>query len=150
MIDVPNYNLSCASNVAPTTMRAIIKTESHGNVLAIALNHGKHLLYAPKTLAQANAWVDYLEEHNYDFDIGLAQINIKNVHKYGYKAHDMLDPCKNLSLAGTILGENYKNAKIGSKDSQEALYKAISAYNTGNYHSGFNNGYVYKVVHNVP
>lgn len=150
MIDIPSYALTCAPNVAQTTMFAIVKTESRGNVLAIGLNHGKHLLYGPKNLVQANAWVDYLERHNYDFDIGLAQINIKNVHKYGYIAHDMLDPCKNLSLAGLILGKNYKNAKISSKNNREALYKAISAYNTGNFHSGFNNGYVYRVIHNVP
>ena len=149
MIDIPNYALTCAPNVAQTTMVAIVKTESRGNTLAIGLNHGKHLLYGAKDFKQASAWVDYLERHNYDFDIGLAQINIRNVHKYGYMAHDMLDPCKNLNLAGVILGKNYKNAKLNSANSKEALYKAISAYNTGNFHSGFNNGYVYKVIHNA-
>ncbi len=141
--------IHCAPNVAQTTMVAIVKTESRGNALAIVLNGGKHLLYGAQNFKQAYAWVDYLERHHYDFDIGLAQINIRNVHKYGYMAHDMLDPCKNLNLAGVILGDNYKNAKLKSRSDKEALYKAISAYNTGNFHSGFSNGYVYKVIHNA-
>ena len=149
MIDIPTYIHICSPNVAQTTMFAIVKTESHGNALAIGLNHGKRLLYGAKNITQASAWVDYLEKNNYDFDIGLAQINIKNVHKYGYKAHDMLDPCRNLSLASQILQKDYLDAKFKSKNSKDALYKAISAYNTGNYHSGISNGYVSRVIHNA-
>jgi type IV secretion system protein VirB1 len=150
MINIPSYVINCAPNIALSTMLAIVKTESQGHRLAIGLNHGKHLRYGAKNLPQAIAWVDYLEAHNYDFDIGLAQVNIKNVHKYGYRAHDMLDPCKNLTLAGVILQSNYATAKLNSRNDKEALYKTISAYNTGNYHSGFSNGYVYRVVHNAP
>lgn len=149
MIDLLHYITVCAPNVAPSTMLAIVKTESRGNSLAIGLNHGKHLRYGARNLAEARSWVEYLEQHSYDFDIGLAQVNIRNVHKYGYRAYDMLDPCKNLNLAASILQHNYLTAKAVSENSREALYKALSAYNSGNYHTGFNNGYVQRVVNNA-
>ncbi len=149
LIDLPVTITQCAPHVAVSTMLAIIKTESRFNTWAINLNRGHHLRYSAKSVIQAMAWVDYLEAHNYDFDVGLGQVNIRNVHKYGYKAREALDPCINLRIAGQILQRNYHQARKVSANSKEALYKAISAYNTGNYHSGFHNGYVQKVVNNA-
>ena len=149
LINLPELINRCAPEVAPVTMQAIVKTESQGNHLAIGLNQGKKLRYGAKNLAQAIAWVDYLERYNYNFDIGLAQVNIKNVHKYGYLARDMLNPCLNLQLATRILLKNYTSALNVSPTRQEALFKAISAYNSGNFQTGFRNGYVYKVVSNA-
>lgn len=143
------YIHQCAPQVSASTMIAIIKTESKGNQLAIGLNKGHKLLYQPKTYSQAVAWVNYLEKHHYNFDVGIAQVNINNIHKYGLTGAQALDICTNLKLASIILQNNYKLALNNSKGSQEALLKAISAYNSGNYHTGFNNGYVSKVIHNA-
>ncbi|RTL11783.1 MAG: conjugal transfer protein [Neisseriaceae bacterium] len=149
-IDILNYVQRCSPTVAPSTMIAIIKTESNYNPLAININNkGQRLLYQAKSTEQAVAWVNYLENHNYNFDVGLGQVNIKNIKKYGYHARDMLEPCLNLKIAGHILTKNYAAAKNVSSSSGDALLKAISAYNTGNYRSGFNNGYVKKVVYNA-
>lgn len=149
MLDLSAIILQCAINVAPSTMMAIIKTESRGNPLAVGINKGYRLQSQPKTTEQAAQWVTYLEKNNYNFDVGLAQINIKNIHKYGYKASDALDPCTNLKMASDILQKNYHGALNTSSSSHEALQKAISAYNTGNYNSGFRNGYVQKVYANA-
>lgn len=149
-INVIDYVKSCSPNVAPDTMLAIIKTESNYNPLAININNkGQRLLYQARSQEQAIQWVNYLENHNYNFDVGIAQVNIKNIHRYGYNARDLLDPCLNLKIAANILQKNYNAAKQKSSTTQEALYKAISAYNTGNFHAGFNNGYVKKVVYNA-
>ena len=149
MIDIPNYIHQGAPQIAQSTMEAIIKTESKGNYLAIGLNKGHKLKFQPSSQTQALAWVKYLEEHGYNFDVGLAQINIKNIHKYGYKATDALDPCINLKLASDILKKNYTKARNQSVTDSEALKKAISAYNTGNYNSGMTNGYVQRVYANA-
>lgn len=149
MLELNALILQCALNVAPSTMVAIIKTESRNNPLAIGINKGYRLKYQPKTPEQAKAWVTYLEKNNYNFDVGLAQINIKNIHKYGYKAADAIDPCLNLKMASDILHKNYKGALASSSNSSDALKKAISAYNTGNYQSGFKNGYVQRVYANA-
>ncbi|MBY0379095.1 MAG: lytic transglycosylase domain-containing protein [Burkholderiales bacterium] len=149
MFDIPVYIKACAPNVAVSTMQAIIKTESKGNPLAININKGFKLKFQPKNLEQAKSWVNYLEKHGYNFDVGIAQVNIKNLHKYGYGAVNGLDVCINLKIASSILQNNYNSALIVSNSSNEALQKAISAYNTGNYHSGFSNGYVRKVYRNA-
>lgn len=149
VINIPHYIHQCATQVAENTMMAIIKTESNGNPLAISLNRGHRLLYQPKNYKQAVSWVNYLEKHGYNFDVGITQVNIKNIHKFGFKAADMLEPCLNLKLGAYILQLNYSKAIKTSDNQQEALLKAISAYNTGNHHSGFYNGYVEKVVYNA-
>ena len=149
MFDISMYVKDCAPNVAVSTMQAIIKTESKGNPLAININKGFKIRFQPKTLAQAKSWVSYLEKNGYNFDVGIAQINIKNLHKYGYGAVNGLDICTNLKIASSILQNNYNSALIVSNSSNEALQKAISAYNTGNYHSGFSNGYVRQVYRNA-
>lgn len=145
MLDLLSLITMCAPNIAPATMQAIIKVESGGKPNALGLNKGYKLQSQPKTNEQAKQWADYLERNNYNFDVGLAQINIKNIKKFGYKASDLLDPCLNIKLSAKILSANYKSAKGQSSTSDEALKKAISAYNTGNFSSGFNNGYVKKV-----
>lgn len=149
LFDFTDEIIRCAQQVAPITMLAIIQTESRGNLLAIGLNKGKKLRYQAHTLVQATAWVDYLEQRKYDFDIGLAQVNIMNVHKYGYKAHDMLDPCTNLRVASQILYQNYRRALDVSSSRNGALLMALSAYNSGDFHKGFSNGYVFRIVANA-
>jgi type IV secretion system protein VirB1 len=144
----PLYLSSCAPHVATSTMRAIVITESHGNPLAINLNHGHKLKYQATHLAQAIAWVNYLETHDYNFDVGLAQININNIHRYGYRARDLLNPCLNLRIADLILQHDFSKVKAHTKDNTEALLRTLSAYNSGNYTGGLNNGYITKILIN--
>ncbi|MBX9890398.1 MAG: lytic transglycosylase domain-containing protein [Amoebophilaceae bacterium] len=145
MLNIALLILQCATPVAQVKMPAIIKTESQNNPLAIGLNKGYKLKFQPKDPEQAKNWVEYLEKNDYNFDVGLAQINIKNIKKYGYTAKDLLDPCVNITVGSDILANNYKNAMSGSTSSIEGWQKAISAYNTGNFTSGMRNGYVAKV-----
>jgi type IV secretion system protein VirB1 len=147
-IDLLYYVQQCAPKVAPSTMLAIIRTESRGNHLALNLNKVHRLLYQPKNLRQALAWVEYLDLHGYNFDVGLGQINISNIRKYGYKPADMLDPCKNLRVASDILYKNYHKALNRANSKHHALHQALSVYNTGSYQRGFSNGYVQRVLVN--
>lgn len=144
MIDLAMLINQCVNPAHKVVMEAIIKVESSGNPLVLGLNKGYKLQTQPKDIEQAKAWAEYLEEHDYNFDVGLGQVNIKNIHKYGYKAKDMLDPCLNLKIASDILDKNYQVA-LATDNSAKALQKAISAYNTGNFSQGFSNGYVHKV-----
>jgi len=149
-----NYLKQCAAkNAHPSVMAAIVKTESGGNPWSINVNRYKgrkvKLAFQPKSQKQAENWAEYLDKRGYDFDIGIAQVNIKNVHKFGYTTKQMLDVCTNLQVSSQILKFNYNNALRKTKVSrQNAIKLAISAYNTGNYHSGFQNGYVRKVIYN--
>jgi len=138
----------CSSHVSAHTMYAIIQTETHGNPLAINLNGGIKLKSQPSSYAQARLWADYLEAHSYNLDVGLAQVNISNVHKFGYHARDMLNPCTNLKIASKILYLSYRRAYTRLHNQQVALINALSAYNSGNYSTGMVNGYVKRVLIN--
>lgn len=148
IIDYTPY-LSCSDPYAhKSIMTAIVKVESGGNPWAININSktGQRLLYQAKTLEQAQAWVRWFVANNYNIDIGLAQINIKNIQKQKLDPTDFLEPCTNLKMAGQILKANYVSASKTSTNSDDAVKKAISAYNTGNFRSGYSNGYVGKVM----
>lgn len=149
MFDVLPYIHTCAPEIATSTMVAIIKTESKTNPLAININHGYKLKYQPRNINEAKRWVNYLEKNQYNFDVGIAQVNIANIKKFGYKATDALNVCINLKIASKILQNNYMKALSVSKTKPEALKKAISAYNTGNFYSGMYNGYVNAVYKNA-
>lgn len=149
MLALPYLIQHCVPSIAQTSMMAIVRVESKGNSLALSLNKGYKLQFQPQSKAQAQKWVEYLDKHNYNFDIGLAQVNIKNANKYGYTATELLDPCTNLKVGSSILIKNYTNALPSSKSPDEVWQKAISAYNTGNFHSGFTNGYVGRVYANT-
>lgn len=141
--------LECAPWVAPQTMAAIVKTESQFNPLAININAGSKLERQPKSKQEAVVTAKWLLANNYNIDMGLGQVNSANLAKTKLSIEDAFDECKNLTAAASILKWNYQSASRKYSTKQEALHAAISAYNTGSFTRGFNNGYVSKVVKNV-
>lgn len=135
----------CAPNVAPTTMMAIIKVESAGNPLAMNVNGKQRLARQPATALEAAAWSWWLIQRGYSVDLGLAQVNSRNLARLGLPPEAMFDPCYNIAAGARILTENYAEARKKFSSEQAALRAAISAYNTGNHTRGLTNGYVRKV-----
>jgi len=138
----------CAPGVAPQTMEAIIRTESGFNTLALHVNGEYRLRGAPRTASEAAAWSAWLIRQGYSVDMGLMQINSRNLDALGMTAADAFDPCQNLRAGARILTANYFKAAQFSGTGTTALLEAISAYNTGNFRGGFRNGYVARVVSN--
>lgn len=139
----------CAPWVAPQTLAAIVKTESAFQPLAIGINGGAKLVRQPQNKEEAVVTAKWLIANGYNIDMGLGQVNVKNLAKTGLTVEDAFDPCKNLAAAATILQWNYKAAKGKVQGEQAALHAALSAYNTGSFSKGFSNGYVQKVVSNA-
>ena len=151
VIDTPHLlelSRKCAPQVAPTTMVTLIRTESKGNPLALGLN-GARLKFQPRSESQAIAWVRYLDKHNYNYDVGLGQVNSNNIRKFKLKPEQLLNPCLNIKVSAYILTQNYLQAKKSVKDPQVALGRALSTYNTGNQYNGYNNGYIQRVLQNI-
>jgi type IV secretion system protein VirB1 len=148
-LDLYQIARACSPQVAPQTMVTLIKTESRGNYLALGLN-GARLLHQPQNESQARAWIKYLTDAGYNFDVGLTQVNIATIRKYKLGPEKLLDPCLNVKVGGIILTQNYLMAAKTTANSQLALRKALSLYNTGNQQSGFSNGYLQRILHNVP
>lgn len=139
----------CAPWVAHQTMAAIIKTESGFKPFAIGVNGGAKLTRQPQTKQEAIITATWLITNGYNIDLGLGQVNSANLPKTGLSVEDAFDPCKNISIAANILHSNFKVAKTKVQGDQAALRAALSAYNTGSYSRGFDNGYVRRVVSNA-
>lgn len=137
----------CAPSVAPETVLAIVRTESHGNPLALGVNGARQP--APQTnAADAAATARRYITAGYSVDLGLGQINSRNMRALGLTWETVFDPCTNLAALGQVLTQNYNAVKSG-RDPQSALRVAFSLYNTGSTSRGFRNGYVAKVVGNA-
>jgi type IV secretion system protein VirB1 len=142
--------VQCAPEVEPSTLAAIVRTESAFNPYAIGVNGGKRLSRAPSSKEEAILNAKFLIERGYNIDLGLGQINMKNLSKLGFSVEDAFEPCMNLSGSARLLQQKYTHATtIGYEAGQPALKAAISTYNTGSTKRGFENGYVRKVLLNA-
>lgn len=137
----------CAPNVAPQTVAAIVQTESHGRPFALNVNGGKQPPPQPDAASAAATAQRYIAA-GYSVDLGLGQINSRNMRWLGLTWETVFDPCKNIEALGRVLTQNYNGAIVG-RDPQTALRIALSLYNTGSSSRGFRNGYVAKVVRNA-
>jgi len=139
--------LACAPNIHPITLDALIRHESGARQYAIGVNHkGKALSQQPHDLEAANQAAEKLIAQGIDFDAGLGQINVRNWDWLGLTSTTVFDPCRNLAAAQMVLSDCYARALNSHRDQQQALRAALSCYNTGNFHRGFANGYVGKVL----
>ena len=137
----------CAPSVAPETVLAIIQTESSGEPFALNVNGGRQP--APQTNAvDAAATARRYVAAGYSVDLGLGQINSRNMRWLGLSWETVFDPCTNVAALARVLTTNYNAARAG-RDPQSALRVALSMYNTGSQTRGFRNGYVAKVVGNA-
>jgi type IV secretion system protein VirB1 len=137
---------SCASHVDIRTLAAVVRQESAFDPYAIGVNGGDRLPRQPVTQAEAVATAGWLEVHGYDFDMGLGQINVRNVQPLGLDLPSLFDPCYNLSAASEILTDCYDRAVRQYTAGQPALLAALSCYNTGDFTAGVQNGYVQRVA----
>jgi type IV secretion system protein VirB1 len=137
----------CAPTVAPQTVLAIIQTESSGNPFALNVNGGRQPARQTNA-ADAAAIARQYVAAGYSVDLGLGQINSRNMRWLGLTWETVFDPCTNVAALGTVLTSNYNAVKVG-RDPQSALRIALSMYNTGSQTRGFRNGYVAKVIGNA-
>ena len=90
----------------------------------------------------------YYVSKGYSVDLGLGQINSRNMRWLGLTWDTVFDPCTNIAAAGRVLAGNYQTVRP-AYDPQTALRVALSMYNTGSQVRGFRNGYVGKVLGNA-
>jgi type IV secretion system protein VirB1 len=153
VIDFNTLVQQCAPHVHPTTMTAVVRTESHFNPYAIGVVGG-HLVRQPRNLAEAVATVRALDARGINFSVGLGQVNKSNFAKFGLTYETAFDLCKNLSAGGQILSGCYQRAADQMGAGGQALKAAFSCYYSGNFTAGFThdfNGtsYVQRVAANA-
>lgn len=133
-----------APNVAPQTIVAIIQVESGGNQYGVGINGPVRRHIRPKSTKEAAAEARRWISRGYSVDVGLMQINSRNLQRLGIPLERAFDPAINIQVGAKILVGNYRQAIKFYGPGQNALKAALSAYNTGNYVNGFKNGYVAK------
>jgi type IV secretion system protein VirB1 len=133
---------ACAPQVHPSTASAIVAVESGFNPYAIGVVGGE-LDRQPRSLGEAAATARSLESGGWNYSVGLAQINRRNFARLGLDNGAALDPCRNLAAMQALLSECAGRAGASP---QRALRRALSCYYSGNFETGFRDGYVRRVV----
>lgn len=131
----------CAPTMGVQTLSSIVAVESSGNPYAIGVVGG-HLQRQPSSLEEAVATADMLEAAGYNYSLGLAQINRMHFTRFGMTRTSAFDSCVNLRASAVIWNDCLRRA--GGSDS--AFGDALSCYNSGNFATGYRNGYVTRVL----
>nr|WP_279158399.1 lytic transglycosylase domain-containing protein [Pseudomonas corrugata] len=137
---LPNIELmNCQSLAVPAeVMHHVIGVESAFNPYAIGVVGG-HLVRQPQNLPEALATVRMLESRGFNFSLGLAQVNRYNLDKYGLGSYERaFQVCPNLQAGSRILAECYNR-------SGNDWGRTFSCYYSGNFVTGYRDGYVQKI-----
>ncbi len=129
----------CPNLAVPAeVMQHVAQVESGTNPFAIGVVGGR-LQRQPRNLAEAMATAQMLERRGYNYSLGIAQVNRGNLGRYGLETYaEAFDPCANLQAGASILADCY--ARAGHD-----WGKAFSCYYSGNFLTGYRDGYVQRV-----
>ena len=137
--------LACAPAVHPQTAQAIVQAESSFNPHAIGVV-GAALERQPRSRAEALVTALQLQRGGWNFSVGLAQINLHNLTRLGLTLETAFEPCSNLQSMQSVLLDCFRRASERHGNPQHALRRALSCYYSGNFRTGFDHGYVRRVV----
>lgn len=136
----------CAPAVAVETLLSVAKVESGFDPLAIGVNGKPAVRVRATNKADAISKASALIAQGRSVDLGVAQINSRNLAWLGLTVEAAFDPCRNLAASARVLQDGFGRSATRSDGEQPALLKALSYYNTGHPQRGFRNGYVAKVT----
>lgn len=134
---------ACQHMAVPAeVMQHIVNVESGYNPFAIGVVGGQ-LARQPKNLGEALATVHMLDAKGYNYSLGVAQVNRANFAKYGLASYEQaFDVCPNLTAGARILSQCYAS-------SGNDWGKSFSCYYSGNFTTGFRDGYVQKIYDSI-
>jgi type IV secretion system protein VirB1 len=124
---VLGFAATCAPGVAPETLAAVARAESSFDTLAINVNGPGGGRVRPASVTEAVARARTLIAAGRSVDLGLMQVNSRNLGWLGLSVEDAFDPCRSVAAGARVL-------------------TAFSGYNTGSPSRGFANGYVARVL----
>lgn len=141
---LPGMEMLACPNLAvsPEIMQHVVHVESSSNPYAIGVVGGQ-LERQPRNLPEALATAQMLDAKGYNFSVGLAQVNRANLERYGLGSYrEAFGTCANLSAGARILADCYISA-------HGDWPKAFSCYYSGNFTTGFRDGYVQKIYASI-
>ncbi|APS29606.1 lytic transglycosylase domain-containing protein [Pectobacterium brasiliense] len=129
--------MQCAATIPPSTAFDVAKVESSFNPYAVAEIVPKEerapgsagvISHQPTSKQTAANIIKRIAAKGRRYSVGLMQITSTNFRHYGVTAHDLLDPCTNLSVFERILTDCYQRGGT--------LKRALSCYYSGNFNTG--------------
>ena len=131
--------MNCQDLAMPAAvMQHVVHVESSFNAFAIGVV-GAHLVRQPQNLSEAVSTAHMLVNRGYNFSLGLTQVNRYNLAKYGLASYSQaFEACPNLQAGARILAQCM--ARSGND-----LGKSFSCYYSGNFITGYQQGYVQKI-----
>ncbi|WP_248463910.1 lytic transglycosylase domain-containing protein [Pectobacterium versatile] len=150
--------MQCAATIPPSTAFDVAKVESSFNPYAVAEIVPKKerkpgsvgvISHHPTSKQIAINIIKRVAAKGRRYSVGLMQITSTNFRHYGVTAHDLLDPCTNLSVFERVLTDCYQRGGT--------LKRALSCYYSGNFNTGqqpepaFNQtSYIQRIGYAVP
>ncbi|WP_233947969.1 lytic transglycosylase domain-containing protein [Pectobacterium versatile] len=150
--------MQCAATIHPATAFDVAKVESSFNPYAVAEIVPKEerapdsvgvISHQPTSKQTAINIIKQVVAKGRRYSVGLMQITSTNFRHYGVTAHDLLDPCTNLSVFERVLTDCYQRGGT--------LKRALSCYYSGNFDMGqqsesaFNQtSYIERIGYAVP
>lgn len=130
---------ACPDLAVPAqVMQHVAAVESSHNPYAIGVVGGR-LVRQPRNLAEAVSTAQMLEQQGYNFSVGLVQVNRHNLARQGLADYaQAFAVCPNVQAGARILAECRQRAG-------NDWGKAFSCYYSGNFSTGYRDGYVQKV-----
>ena len=143
-MDLLRLAILCGHLVDPAMTLRVIEVESQGQVYAIHDNTS-HQTFVPSSLPEAVALASRLIIEGRRLDIGLMQVNYEVWLRPGaFSLAKAFDACTNITIGSIILNADYVQALQTSKDPSNALWRALSLYNSGSEWRGL--GYADRVL----
>ena len=137
--------MRCAPQVDHDLLGRVASVESSGNPFAIGVVHG-HLARQPGNLPEAMATVKALDAGGWNYSLGVVQVNVHNLARFGQTVDSIFDPCTNLKTGAAILKECYERARAQAM--ADAVRGALSCYYSGDLARGA--AYAMKVAAAAP
>lgn len=136
----------CGNGVDSQLFASLVKQESNYNPYAIGMDGKDALKPQPQSYEEAVAVADRLVSEGKKFSVGLGQVHISNVQRYGLTWEQAFDPCTNLRVASKILRAFHSKAIKSGYASEDALFAALRGYNSGNVHFRGSDGYARNIL----
>ncbi len=93
-------------NISPRLLQGLTRVESSHRPYAINYRKdGKFISVYPDSYNSAIEWIKYLWIGGYNFDLGLGQINRKNIERHNINPYHLLDACYNLQWSAYFLSD---------------------------------------------
>ncbi len=135
-----------AAGRCPTRRTPWSRVESSGNPHAIGVVGGA-LERQPRHRAEALATARALQAAGWNFSLGLAQINVRNLARLGLTLDTAFDPCTNLARCRPCWpSASSARRAVSARRRSRRLRQALSCYYSGNFSPAFAHGYVRTVA----